>query len=190
MQVKKLEPDFGYPARSQADIDQLSEELRRIKARLKKIKTDKQKASATELDRQRQIASKYARDEDVLTHNENLLKRNLLEALSYAEEEQEAALQMAREAYERNDKDAAAKYTIQAASKEWELPGHISIRKKNSFIPIDISKVPAEFLLLNESALREALQKNPDTPIPGLKIIQLNSIAVSTKGGDNEYANS
>ena len=181
MKVERFAPDYLYPTRTTEQIKIVSEQLRDIKIKLKQIKNSKDLESAAQLKEVQEIRTKYSEQESVLAHNEQILKRNLLESHDYIQEAKQALLKKAQEAYENKKMDLAGKYTLEASKYCFALPDFVSIRQKLSFIAADVSKVSAKFLQLNERLIKEKLKKEPDAELIGITTIRENSLTVLTK---------
>lgn len=179
--LERFAPDYLYPTRSGAQIKEVSELLRTIKIQLKKLKGSRDLESSAQLKQVGEIKRQYAEKEQILTHNEQLLKRNLLEVYDYTQEAKAVLLAKAEEAYEKQEIDMAGKYTLEASQYNCVLPDFVSIRQKLSFVASKISEVAPNFLELNDMAIKAKLKQEPDAVLTGIKVIQQPSISILTK---------
>ena len=181
MKIERLAPDYLYPTRSDTQIKKVAEQLREIKIQLKQLKASKDLESSAQLKKVCEIREQYAEKERVLAHNEQLLKRNLLEVYDYTQEAKQALLAKAEAAYQSNKMETAGKFTLEASRYNCVLPDFVSIRQKLSFIAADVSKVSSKFLQLNERIIKDKLKKEPDAELTGIKVIHQPTITILTK---------
>jgi hypothetical protein len=173
-----------YEIKTQDDLIEVGEWLQEVRVRRNLLENrEKEITGPIQLSIQK-VRELFQPVKEFWANAEVILKQKIKIAKLKEEEANREAIQDAADAHAAGDTEGAAEAVSQVTTVG-DLPG-ISTRARWSFMVVDAAQVPRQFLIVNESAIRQHCAKytsdqQPD-PVPGVRFIPGVQVGVRTAG--------
>lgn len=179
--ISNLEIAKSFVPATQEEFEMVVSGLKEIKTKYKDIDAERKELVQPLNDTVKRINSMYRPVLTTLTNTEIVLKKTVAAYQAAKEEEHQQHLLATQAAFDADDTEAVVKHSEAAAESQITKVKGMSTRKVWKFEITDVSKVPAEYLMVDERKVGEVVRiQKGETTIPGIRVYSEDVVAVRT----------
>jgi hypothetical protein len=174
--LAQIQPFFPI---DQAGMDYAAGLIRATKDEWKRIDTERTKITKPIRDGLQAVQDLFNPPLKNYIEMERLLKERIVACSQAMQRAQYEATLAAQHAFQQGNLPALAAATLAIASADVSAPQGVSFRVTWDFEIVDYNKIPAQFWVVNETALRAAIvEAKGQIEIPGVRVVRKEGVAL------------